>query len=354
MTENKPAPTPAAIGDVLPNMVLPDASGSGVGMSQQTRAGRWLVLVFLEPDILAAQMDALTLARNRVEACEGQLFSVLFSEPNATLAGVDLFDRSKGGATFLLGAQKSGVAVISPEGQLAGQFEIDALDAAVAHCEAAYNSDTPDTLSLAAPVLFIPDVLDPALCRHILDFWQGAPKSKDAVASAQQGNEAVYSAIKRRTDAIIPDGELFESIRRSMTRRVLPMIDRVFRMQVASMEALRVGCYSAEDNGAFGRHRDNTTPHTAHRRFAMSVNLNADDYEGGDIRFPEFGRKTYRPATGGAVIFSCSLLHEALPVTSGQRFGMFTFFTDAAGLEMEKRAARERDQASRIQPAPQA
>jgi hypothetical protein len=47
-------------------------------------------------------------------------------------------------------------------------------------------------------------------------------------------------------------------------------------------------------------------------------------------------------------------LHEALPVTSGQRFGMFTFFTDTAGLEMEKRAARERDQLSRIQPVPQA
>jgi len=354
MTENKPAPAPAAIGDVLPNLVLPDATGSGVGMSQQSRAGRWLVLAFLEPENLAAQSDALAAARKRVEACEGQLFTVLFSEPNTTLAGVDLFDRSKGGATFLLSAPKSGVAVISPEGQLAGQFDIEALEAAVAHCEAAFNSDTPETLSLAAPVLLIPDVLDPALCGHIMNFWQSAPKHKDEVASSQQGNEAVYSAIKRRTDAIIPDGELFGTIRHCITRRVLPLIDRAFRMQVASMEALRVGCYSAEDNGAFGRHRDNTTPHTAHRRFAMSINLNTDDYEGGDVRFPEFGRKSYRPATGSAVIFSCSLLHEALPVTSGQRFGMFTFFTDTAGLEMEKRAARERDQLSRIQPVPQA
>ena len=50
----------------------------------------------------------------------------------------------------------------------------------------------------------------------------------------------------------------------------------------------------------------------------MTINLNADDYEGGDLRFPEFGPRTYRAPTGGAVVFSCSLLHEATPVTRGR------------------------------------
>ena len=40
----------------------------------------------------------------------------------------------------------------------------------------------------------------------------------------------------------------------------------------------------------------------------MSVNLN-DDYEGGAVRFPEFGGGLYRPPAGGALVFSCSLLH---------------------------------------------
>jgi hypothetical protein len=47
----------------------------------------------------------------------------------------------------------------------------------------------------------------------------------------------------------------------------------------------------------------------------VTINLNAEEYDGGDLRLPEFGRQAYRAPTGGAVVFSCSLLHEALPVT---------------------------------------
>ena len=57
----------------------------------------------------------------------------------------------------------------------------------------------------------------------------------------------------------------------------------------------------------------------------MSLNLN-DDYEGGLLRFPEFPGPVYRPAAGDAVVFSCTLLHEATPVTAGRRFGLFGFF----------------------------
>ena len=32
------------------------------------------------------------------------------------------------------------------------------------------------------------------------------------------------------------------------------------------------------------------------------------------------------PPTGGAAVFSCSVLHEALPVTRGRRFVLTTFF----------------------------
>ena len=47
-----------------------------------------------------------------------------------------------------------------------------------------------------------------------------------------------------------------------------------------------------------------------HRRFAVSLNLNTGDYEGGCLRFPEFGPHLYVAPAGGAVVFSCSLLHE--------------------------------------------
>ena len=58
----------------------------------------------------------------------------------------------------------------------------------------------------------------------------------------------------------------------------------------------------------------------------MTLNLNTGDYEGGYLRFPEFGPDLYRPAAGDAVVFSCELVHEAMPVTRGERYVLLTFF----------------------------
>jgi predicted 2-oxoglutarate/Fe(II)-dependent dioxygenase YbiX len=60
----------------------------------------------------------------------------------------------------------------------------------------------------------------------------------------------------------------------------------------------------------------------------VTINLNAGGYDGGDLRFPEFGGRTYRAPTGGAVVFSCSLLHEATPVTRGTRYAFLPFLYD--------------------------
>src|SRR4029078_7193613 len=72
-------------------------------------------------------------------------------------------------------------------------------------------------------------------------------------------------------------------------------------------------------------HRDNTTKGTAHRRFAVTINLNTEEFDGGELRLPEFCDKSYRAPPGGAVVFSCSLLHEALPVTKGTRYAYLPF-----------------------------
>ena len=61
-----------------------------------------------------------------------------------------------------------------------------------------------------------------------------------------------------------------------------------------------------------------------HRRFAVSINLNGD-FDGCDLTFPEFGRKTYRPPTGGAIVFSCGALHQVTPVTRGRRYAFLAF-----------------------------
>ena len=121
------------------------------------------------------------------------------------------------------------------------------------------------------------------------------------------------------------------------------LLDRSLRVAgrfSTRIERLLVACYEASSGGHFRSHRDNTTLGTAHRRFAVTINLNAGEYDGGDLRFPEFGARTYRAPTGGAIVFSCSLLHEATTVTKGRRFAFLPFLYDEAGALLREQNAK--------------
>lgn len=72
---------------------------------------------------------------------------------------------------------------------------------------------------------------------------------------------------------------------------------------------------------------------TAHRRFAMSLDLNSGTCAGDTLRFPEFVTDSHKPAAGGCAIFCCDLLH-ALPVTAGQCDALFI---DAEGAQQERK-----------------
>ena len=113
-----------------------------------------------------------------------------------------------------------------------------------------------------------------------------------------------------------------------LARRVFPEIERALTRIISGAEQFKIVCYDASEGGRFGAHRDNVVQHHAHRRFAMTLNLNAGEYEGGALRFPEYGPDLYSAGTGDAIVFSCSLLHEAMPVTKGLRYVLLAFFFD--------------------------
>jgi predicted 2-oxoglutarate/Fe(II)-dependent dioxygenase YbiX len=128
--------------------------------------------------------------------------------------------------------------------------------------------------------------------------------------------------------------ELRAAVRARINRRVVPEVRRAFQFNPTRIERYLVSCYEGELSGFFRAHRDNTTKGTAHRMFACTINLNEGEYQGGDLCFPEFGTKTYRAPTGGVVVFSCSLLHEALPVTKGRRYAFLPFLYDEAAAKV--------------------
>jgi predicted 2-oxoglutarate/Fe(II)-dependent dioxygenase YbiX len=113
--------------------------------------------------------------------------------------------------------------------------------------------------------------------------------------------------------------------------------ERTLQFNATRIERHVVACYDAADGGHFRAHRDNTTLGTAHRRFAVTLNLNAEEFEGGELWFPEFGRRKYKAPTGGAVVFSCSLLHEATTVTRGRLFAFLPFLYDDAAPRVRER-----------------
>jgi predicted 2-oxoglutarate/Fe(II)-dependent dioxygenase YbiX/peroxiredoxin len=193
--------------------------------------------------------------------------------------------------------------------------------------------------SAQAPVLVVPQVLPPELCRVLIDRYEASGGRPTGSMSDKGGitTHKIDPAFKRRCDHLIEDEALIATLKAHLSRILRPLIARAFQFEATRVERWLVACYDAKDHGMFRAHRDNTTKGTAHRKFACTINLNAEDYDGGDLRFPEFGDRDYRAPTGGAVVFSCSLLHEARPVTRGRRFAFLPFFYDDAGARLRER-----------------
>ena len=132
---------------------------------------------------------------------------------------------------------------------------------------------------------------------------------------------------KRRSDYTVADPELIRTLQSRVQRRVVPEIMKAYQYKVTRMERYIVGCYDGSTGGHFRAHRDNTTKGTAHRRFALSINLNSE-FEGGTVSFPEFSPRGLKPPAGGCVVFSCSLMHAVSPVTAGRRYAFLPFLYD--------------------------
>lgn len=192
--------------------------------------------------------------------------------------------------------------------------------------------------SQTAPVLVLPRVLEPELCRELIARYEAGETHDSGFMRDVDGKTTLLldHSHKRRADYHIQDEELQAALRLRVQRRLIPEIAKAFQFQVTRMERYIVCCYDGASGGHFRPHRDNTTKGTAHRRFAVTINLNAEDYEGGDLRFPEYGPRTYRAPTGGAVVFSCGLLHEALPVTQGKRYAFLPFLYDDAAAKLRE------------------
>jgi predicted 2-oxoglutarate/Fe(II)-dependent dioxygenase YbiX len=331
-------------GDLAPSWVGVDATGFPAGSDLQ--AGRAALLCFVpgaaSPFLagLAARKAALDATGARVTcfvddaAASPRPFPVALDLQRVV---TDAYCRSPGAASASPRA-----VLVDGDGRI-----LDAVDVALADggAEAALDlasRHAPFAARLArqAPVLEIPGVLDPEMCRRLILAWEEGKKVEGTSIRLLDGKatSVVDPTHKRRRDHRL-EGELRATVWSLFEARLVPAVRRAFAFDITRYEYIQVGCYSADEEGHFGKHRDNGSALSAHRRFAVSLNLN-DDFEGGLLRFPEHGNAEYRPAPGTAVVFSCSLLHEATPVTRGRRFMLVAQFWGEAEVTLREEAQR--------------
>jgi hypothetical protein len=175
------------------------------------------------------------------------------------------------------------------------------------------------------PVLVLPRMLSDADCGFLAEVWQRAVPEypTDGFTSAGTRREAgdfkvVHdSNYGRAVEYIVQDEALQRFIDARLRRRLLPEIRKAFQASGLQREGYRIVGY--ETGGFINPHRDNSIPTNAKRRFTMTINLNAGGYEGGELRFREYGEQLYAVERGTAIVWSASLLHEVLPITKGRR-----------------------------------
>lgn len=349
MEADGPATDRIILGDPVPWFSAPLLGGGS--FSLQVAAGRWIVLAFLGapanprvPDELAALLqDAHLFDDDRLV-----FYGVLTAPPADPAAYVKLATS----AISFIADYDGAISRLYGAGAVPRTIVLDPMLRAVAniawdepqghmqqdHMQQGHVQTVRDVLAslpavddsagvpLTAPVLVVPRVFDFALCDFLVEVYQklGGKDSGFLLDSGGKTATVVDYRIKRRNDLLLAAPQLRDVVRGQIVRRLLPAVDRYFQFQATRMDRYIVACYDSEVGGHFYRHRDNDNAGAQHRRFAVTINLNSD-YDGCDLVFPEFGRRTYRAPRGGAVVFSCGALHQVTPITRGRRYAFLAF-----------------------------
>ena len=227
--------------------------------------------------------------------------------------------------------------VLDPTLRIRALFPFDGLDRLFDFIAALPAVEQFAGIDIQAPVLFLPNVFEPEFCRHLIGLYERHGGEESGFMREVDGKTVAIQDKnhKQRRDYNIVDDDVIAATRARIRRRIVPEIRKVHQFEVTRMERYIVCCYDAGEGGHFRAHRDNTTSGTAHRRFAVSINLN-DAFDGGEVSFPEYGPRSFKPPPGGAVVFSCSLLHAVSRVTRGRRYAFLPFLYDDAAAKIRE------------------
>lgn len=375
----QPAPRidPLEPGDMAPRFCLTGPRGEIIDTGAPPMAGRINLLVFAGQDTRAvsALLGALASRREQLEGLGGRCFLVTRPPPGgrststaavppglgatglpglgaAPLGGIPgrttdigelkagamrLVDHT-GDAFHLAGVEGDAPALLAIGANL---HVVDIIRAARApesiegilgQLESRAKGHGLDLPAIHPPVLAVPDVFSPADNAHLMSIFHTRGQEFVEPGHSALGDRTTDCKMRipdlgrrDRIDHWVVEADTQAFITDRLRKRLFPEIEKAFNYQVTRHERYRLARYEGERGGEQMGHRDNIEPAVAHRRFAVTINLNAEDYEGAELRFPEYSDQLYKPASGTAAVFSCSLLHEVVGMRAGSRFAMLAF-----------------------------
>jgi predicted 2-oxoglutarate/Fe(II)-dependent dioxygenase YbiX len=331
-------PAELAPGDRFPNFVLPDQSGAARSFLERARGNRILIVgdgddsglkALQEAGLQEIGFDCLALVAEQPDAAAQRAARLGVGFPLLGDSGGKIREALR--KMLAIGPRDTFAVLLDPNQRvmaaMAGRDPAALIRQAIDQARATRNStDAGQYLKGFAPVLLVPDVLTPEHCRMLISRWESMHE-EGHVNSVVKGEatRSINKEMKSRRDHRIMDEAVLQQLATLVGRRIGPELNKAFGFTKFRFDRFVVTCYDSERDDFFRRHRDNQTPGTLDRRFAMTLALNTGEYEGGGLAFPEYGPHRYDPPVGGAVLFSCSLLHEALPIIKGRRFTLLNF-----------------------------
>lgn len=334
---------PLAAGDIAPSLVLKTAAGETIDLGADAVIGNPLVVAFwprFDAEAVAAAVAALTSALPALSALGARVFAVTLAQPREAaerqLPMPLLLDRdSMAFAAWSAGTrEKPTTVVLRQNGHVAAVLKGDPeaqAEGALAAVRAVIEERKAILPTPHPPILVVPDVLSREDCRRLIQIYETRGKTFVEPGHGEDGMSVDYKmripeyGRGDRIDHWIVEKDTMSFIDGRLAGRLFPEIRKAFQYPVTRRERMRIGHYTGSRGGELHGHRDDTEVIAAHRRFACSINLNSEEFEGGELRFPEYGDQRYRPETGAAIVFSSSILHEALEVRAGRRFVLLVF-----------------------------
>jgi len=132
-------------------------------------------------------------------------------------------------------------------------------------------SGPPATAAGPAPVLSVPRLFEPGLCRALMSYYDEHGGGESGFMRDVDGKTiGVFDhSYKRRRDREITDESLRKACMVRIHDRLLPEIAKAFQFEATRIERYIVGCYEAETRGHFRSLLHEVMPVTRGKRYAF-------------------------------------------------------------------------------------